>query len=227
MPEMYSASGSATFAHRLGETDPVPYPNVERLPVTFKPGKLARPIPNHHALFVVEDTRQPTLVRVDIVYALEEEAARQAADVLLGTSGPVRALLERQTTIRDARVAPEHSRSRLSFTVSTTQLAGVLRTLRVDRSVASRAVPVWAGPGPALDAARLTDRPYERTHHPEPSSVVDATAVAAFDRAPRMVMLRGSAEHILPVLESLALDPDRVLQPAQLRAEATSIQRQP
>lgn len=51
MPEMYSASGSATFAHRLGETDPVPYPDVERLPVTFKPGKLARPIPNHHALY--------------------------------------------------------------------------------------------------------------------------------------------------------------------------------
>ena len=40
------------FEHRLGDLDPTPYPNVERIPVLFNPGgKLARRIPGYHALY--------------------------------------------------------------------------------------------------------------------------------------------------------------------------------
>lgn len=40
------------FAHRLGEPDPTPFPNVERLPVTYAPnGRMLKRIPGHHALY--------------------------------------------------------------------------------------------------------------------------------------------------------------------------------
>jgi len=206
-------------------TVPCRWSGLEPAPACPPTGLLR--IPGHHALFVVEDTRQPTLVQVDIVYALDGDAARQAADALLGTGGPLRAVLDRHGTIRDTRVIPEHSRSRLSFTVPATQLADVLEELLVDRPTSSTTTPTWVGPGPALDAARQATRPFERAHHPEPTASLDAAAVAAFDQAPRMVMLQGSAEQILPGLERLALHPDRILRPVQLRAEATSIQLQP
>ena len=47
----YPQSGNVTWGHRLGEDDPVSYPQVERLPISVKPEALYRTIPDRHALY--------------------------------------------------------------------------------------------------------------------------------------------------------------------------------
>ncbi|HCH62962.1 MAG TPA: hypothetical protein DFR83_09165, partial [Deltaproteobacteria bacterium] len=179
-------------------------------------------VPHQDAFFVVDEPKRSRFVQVDIVYALDTDATRSAADVLLGTGGGLWAALDAVGSIRDARVTPEHSRTQLSFTVPIEQLVDVLQAVLVDR----RAHPgrgSQSAVGFALDRARQAARAHERSHHPRPQPSAHPGALRAFDQAPRLVVLTGAAAAIETHLDSTTLLPNRVLSAPQLRAEATNL----
>lgn len=76
----------AVYSHILGETDPTPFPDVDRLPITYTPsGRLQRQIPDHHALydkntatfFGIVSPKYEIVRHEDISEQLEEVMARR------------------------------------------------------------------------------------------------------------------------------------------------------
>ena len=201
---------------------PCRWSGIESVPECPSPGSLRAP--SQDALYVIDHVEPPGFVRVDVVYALDTDTVRRAADALLGTGGSIRAGIDEIGTVRDVRVVPEHARTQLSFTVPNDQLTDILKAVLIER----RDTPGVGGQHPigaALDRAREAARPDQRAHHPDPASdaLVDAQAVADFDRSPRVVVLHGSPSEVQTALDALGLHPDRILSPHQLRAEAESI----
>ena len=71
------------FEHRLGDLDPTPYPNVERIPVLFNPGgKLARRIPGYHALYDQNSQGVFSIVSPKYELVRHEDIAQQLEEVM-------------------------------------------------------------------------------------------------------------------------------------------------
>lgn len=74
----------ATYSHLLGEVDPTPYPDVDRLPITYAPGgRLQRQIPDHHALYDKNTFTFFGIVSPKYEIVRHEDVSEQLEEVML------------------------------------------------------------------------------------------------------------------------------------------------
>ncbi len=169
------------------------------------PGALR--VPDRASVWLVDAAPLPGFVQVDVVVGVVDPPGELAWTP--GTHGSVTGALAAVGTIRDLRVRPEGSRSRLTFTVPAGELADVLPLLEpVEPDRTNAAV------GQALDADRTRARPW-LLPLPEPSP-----APSELGEEARLVVLQGDVAVLAPVLEAVGWHVERVVSPAQLEAEA-------